>query len=116
MDPTSGEYPVVIVTHRGRRTGAIRKSPLIRVVHDDTYVLVGSFGGAPRDPLWVDNLRAAPRIRLRDRDLVIDAVATLLEGADRAPVWETAVRTFLPFASYQTRTTRELPVFRCTRS
>src|SRR5499427_834000 len=49
--------PVVIVTHRGHKSGAIRKTPLMRVKENDNYILVGSQGGAPKDPAWVHNLR-----------------------------------------------------------
>jgi F420H(2)-dependent quinone reductase len=62
--------PVVIVTHRGNKTGAIRKTPLMRVKEGDRYILIGSQGGAPKDPAWVHNLRADPRIELRDETIV----------------------------------------------
>ena len=62
--------PVVIVTHRGNKTGAIRKTPLMRVKEGETYILVGSQGGAPTDPAWVQNLRADPHIELRDETIV----------------------------------------------
>src|ERR1700745_2897649 len=62
--------PVVIVTHRGRKTGAIRKTPLMRVKEGDNYILVGSQGGAPKDPAWVHNLRADRHVELRDETVV----------------------------------------------
>jgi F420H(2)-dependent quinone reductase len=62
--------PVVIVTHRGQKTGAIRKTPLMRVKDGDKYILVGSQGGAPKDPAWVHNLRGEPHIELRDETIV----------------------------------------------
>ena len=58
--------PVVIVTHVGNKTGAIRKTPLMRVADGDGYVLIGSQGGAPRDPVSVHNLRANPAVTIRD--------------------------------------------------
>src|ERR1041385_3170175 len=58
--------PVIIVTHRGNKTGAIRKTPLMRVQDGSNYVLVGSVGGAPKNPVWVYNLRANPDVELRD--------------------------------------------------
>ena len=48
--------PVIIVTNRGNRTGGIRKTPLMRVKDGNNYVLVGSMGGAPKNPVWVYNL------------------------------------------------------------
>src|ERR1700761_5933612 len=62
--------PVVIVTHVGNKTGAIRKTPLMRVKDGHGYVLVGSQGGAPKDPVWVHNLRANPDVELRDETVV----------------------------------------------
>ena len=62
--------PVVLVTHRGNKTGAIRKTPLMRVKDGNNYVLIGSQGGAPKDPARVHNLRVNPQIELRDETVV----------------------------------------------
>src|SRR5262249_15262348 len=62
--------PVIIVTHTGNKTGAIRKTPLMRVKDGESYVLIGSQGGAPKDPVWVYNLRASGRVEIRDRTVV----------------------------------------------
>src|ERR1051325_7581369 len=58
--------PVIIVTHTGNKTGAIRKTPLMRVKDGANYVLIGSVGGAPKNPVWVYNLRANPSVDIRD--------------------------------------------------
>ena len=58
--------PVIIVTHPGNKTGAIRKTPLMRVKDGANYILVGSRGGAPTHPVWVYNLRANPAVEIRD--------------------------------------------------
>src|ERR1700675_1066522 len=58
--------PVIIVTHIGNKTGAIRKTPLMRVKDGANYILVGSVGGAPHNPVWVYNLRARPVVEIRD--------------------------------------------------
>src|SRR5437762_1375625 len=58
--------PVIIVTHTGNKTGAIRKTPLMRVKDGANYVLVGSRGGAPTNPVWVHNLRVNPAVEIRD--------------------------------------------------
>ena len=59
--------PVIIVTHTGNKTGAIRKTPLMRVTDGANYVLVGSVGGAPAHPVWVYNLRSNPAVEIRDQ-------------------------------------------------
>jgi len=103
--------PVVIVTTRGARSGKLRKVPLMRVEHDGAYLAIGSQGGAPKDPQWVRNVMAHPEVELRDRDQVQDMRARLLTGFERAAWWARAVAAFPPYADYQKRTTREIPVF-----
>src|SRR5215467_11992415 len=104
--------PVIIVTHTGNKTGAVRKTPLMRVKDGDSYVLVGSQGGAPKDPVWVHNLRADARIELRDETVVRPMrVREVNDAAERARLWKLAVEAFPPYAEYQTRTARQIPVF-----
>ncbi len=104
---------VVIVTHRGRKTGAIRKTPLMRVADGDGYVLVGSLGGAPKNPVWVYNLLADPDIELRDRAEVSSMRARLVEDAEeRERLWGLAVEAYPDYADYQERTERVIPLFR----
>jgi deazaflavin-dependent oxidoreductase (nitroreductase family) len=104
--------PVVIVTHRGRMTGAIRKTPLMRVKEGDNYILVGSQGGAPKDPAWVHNLRADPHIELRDETIVRSMlVREVNDIAERARLWTLAVAAYPPYAEYQARTKRQIPLF-----
>jgi deazaflavin-dependent oxidoreductase (nitroreductase family) len=103
--------PVVIVTTRGARSGKLRKVPLMRVEHDGAYLAIGSQGGAPKDPQWVRNVTAHPEVELRDRDQVQDMRARLLTGFERAAWWARAGAAFPPYADYQKRTTREIPVF-----
>ena len=104
--------PVVIVTHRGRKTGAIRKTPLMRVKEGDNYILVGSQGGAPKDPAWVHNLRVNPHIELRDETIVRSMlVREVNDMTERARLWTLAVAAYPPYAEYQARTKRQIPLF-----
>jgi deazaflavin-dependent oxidoreductase (nitroreductase family) len=104
--------PVVIVTHRGQMTGAIRKTPLMRVKDGDNYVLVGSQGGAPKDPVWVHNVRAERHIELRDEAIVRSMrVREVKDAAESARLWTLAVAAYPPYAEYQARTKRQIPVF-----
>lgn len=104
--------PVIIVTHRGNKTGAIRKTPLMRVRDGGTYVLVGSQGGAPTDPVWVHNLRVNPNIELRDETMVRPmTVREVTDVAERDRLWRLAVAAFPPYADYKAKTTRQIPVF-----
>ena len=103
--------PVVIVTNRGARTGAVRKTPLMRVEHEGSYLAVGSKGGAPANPVWVYNLRANPRVELQDGADKWPMTARELTGEERALWWERAVAAFPPYAEYQRKTARVIPVF-----
>ena len=104
--------PVIIVTNRGNRTGAVRKTPLMRVKDGGNYVLVGSQGGAPQNPVWVYNLRADASVEIRDETEVhAMRVREVSDPAERSRLWELAVAAFPPYAEYQNRTTRVIPVF-----
>jgi F420H(2)-dependent quinone reductase len=104
--------PVIIVTHIGNKTGAARKTPLMRVKDGNNYVLVGSQGGAPKDPVWVHNLRANPQVELRDETVVRPMrVREVEREAERNRLWELAVVAYPPYAEYQERTTRRIPIF-----
>ena len=96
----------------GNKTGAIRKTPLMRVADGKSYVLVGSIGGAPDDPVWVHNLRANPDIELRDATVVQRMRVREVTGeAERARLWGLAVAAYPPYEDYQKRTSRRIPVF-----
>ncbi len=104
--------PVIIVTNRGNQSGAIRKTPLMRVKDGDNYVLVASMGGAPNNPVWVYNLRADNNVEIRDEtDVHTMRVREVRDDAERARLWDIAVEAFPPYAEYQGRTTRKIPVF-----
>ena len=104
--------PVIIVTNRGNQTGAIRKTPLMRVKDGDNYVLVGSRGGAPKNPVWVYNLRADGSVEVRDEaEVYAMRVREVEDAAERARLWELAVAAFPPYEEYQNRTSRRIPVF-----
>ena len=104
--------PVIIVTNQGNRTGGIRKTPLMRVKDGNSYVLVGSRGGNPKNPSWVYNLRADGSVEIRDgREVQAMQVREVQDEGERARLWELAVASFPPYDEYQTRTTRKIPVF-----
>jgi deazaflavin-dependent oxidoreductase (nitroreductase family) len=104
--------PVIIVTNRGNRTGAIRKTPLMRVREGNNYILVGSRGGAPKNPEWVYNLRADGNVEIRDETEVFAMrVREVVDAEELARLWELAVAAFPPYAEYQIRTERRIPVF-----
>ena len=103
--------PVVIVTNTGAASGKLRKTPVMRVEHDGKYAMVASKGGAPAHPLWYYNVRAHPHVEVQDGPRSQDMVAREVSGDERAAWWERAVAAFPPYAEYQRKTTREIPVF-----
>lgn len=103
--------PVVIITNRGARSGKVRKTPVMRVEHDGRYAVVASKGGAPDHPRWYYNFRANPRVELQDGPHKWDMIARQVNGAEREQWWERAVAAYPPYADYQEKTSREIPVF-----
>jgi deazaflavin-dependent oxidoreductase (nitroreductase family) len=103
--------PVIILTSVGARTGGLRKTPLMRVEHEGTYAVVASLGGAAHNPQWYHNLVANPHVELQDRADKRDYHAREVTGNEKAVWWERAVDAFPPYADYQRKTRRQIPVF-----
>ena len=103
--------PIVVVTSVGARSGKLRKTPLMRVEHDGRYAIVASKGGAPTHPIWYHNLVKNPHVELQDGAEPRDMVARELSGEERATWWQRAVAAWPDYASYQEKTSREIPVF-----
>ena len=109
--------PVVIVTHRGRKTGAVRKTPLMRAVDDGNYILVASMGGAPKNPVWFYNLKADPNVEIRDATNVFDMrVREVSDSNEKQRLWDIAVEAYPPYQEYQEKTDRVIPVFIAEKS
>ncbi len=107
---------VIIVTTRGNKSGKIRKMALMRVEHDGEYALVASKGGAPTHPVWYYNLLTDPdSVMIQDGPEPFDVSVHEATGAERSKWWERAVAAYPPYAEYQTKTEREIPVFVATR-
>jgi F420H(2)-dependent quinone reductase len=104
--------PVIIVTNRGCKTGAIRKTPLMRVVDGNNYILVASQGGAPKHPLWYHNLKADPNVEIRDKtEVYAMRVREVVDAVERQRLWDIAVAAYPPYQAYQDKTERVIPVF-----
>ncbi len=107
--------PVIILTTRGNKSGKVRKTPLMRVEHGGEYALVASLGGAPKHPVWYQNLKADPAATLQDGPEPYPVVVCELSGDEWAAWWERAVTAYPPYAEYQGRTQRVIPVFLARR-
>ncbi|NEC28227.1 nitroreductase family deazaflavin-dependent oxidoreductase [Streptomyces sp. SID8111] len=103
--------PVVVLTTLGARSGKLRKTPVMRVEHEGRYAAVASLGGAPKHPVWYHNIKAHPRVELQDGSVRRDMTAREITGEEKAEWWKRAVEAFPPYAEYQQKTDREIPVF-----
>lgn len=104
--------PCILVTHTGHKTGGTRKIPLMRVEVDGNYVLIGSMGGQPKNPVWVYNLRANPDVQIRDKTEVFDMRAReVTDERERVKLWAAATAAYPAYDEYQAKTTRKIPVF-----
>ena len=108
--------PVIIVTSRGNKSGKIRKTPLMRVEHDGEYLLVASKGGAPSIPSGTTTSGPIRRpCCSRTAPSRLTVTVRELSGPERAAWWERAVKAFPPYADYQAKTERTIPVFLASR-
>jgi deazaflavin-dependent oxidoreductase (nitroreductase family) len=108
--------PIIVVTTRGRKSGKIRKFALMKVEHEGEYALVASMGGAPKHPVWYLNLKADPdAVLLQDGPEPFEVDVREVTGDEKAVWWERAVAAFPPYADYQKRTERQIPVLIASR-
>lgn len=105
------DRPVVLFTTTGAKSGEKRYVPLMRVERDGNYAMVASKGGDPQQPAWYFNVKAHPAITVQDGDKVVELTARQVEGVEREQWWELAVAAYPPYAEYQTKTARLIPVF-----
>ncbi|WP_306208299.1 nitroreductase family deazaflavin-dependent oxidoreductase [Actinoplanes sp. RD1] len=108
--------PIIVLTSVGAKSGKLRKTPLMRVEHDGEYAVVASLGGAPKHPVWYWNLVKNPHVELQDEAEKHDYVAREVHGEEREAWWARAVEAWPPYADYQTKTERVIPVFVLTRA
>jgi F420H(2)-dependent quinone reductase len=102
--------PCVILTTRGRRSGKLRKTPLMRVEHEGTYAVVASLGGAPQHPVWYLNLLGHPDVTVQDGPAVHDLVAREVVGDEKATWWSRAIEVWPSYDDYQAATERVIPL------
>ena len=104
--------PCIIITHVGNQTGSVRKIPVMRVKVETGYVLIGSYGGRPKNPVWVYNLRENPDVEIRDKTEVLKMqVREVTHDPERASLWTAGAKAYPPYDEYQAKTSRKIPVF-----
>ena len=109
--------PIIIVTMRGNKTGALRKIALMRVEHEGEYALVASMGGRPKNPVWYNNLIADPdNVTIQDGPEPFAVSVREVTGDARAQWWDRSVAAYPSYAEYQTKTERVIPVLVAKRA
>jgi len=103
--------PIILLTTVGAKTGKLRKTPLMRVEHGGEYAVVASLGGAPKNPVWYWNIAKNPRVELQDGSVTRDYDSREVFGDEKATWWERAVAAYPPYAEYQEKADRQIPVF-----
>ena len=101
---------VIILTTTGRKTGKLRRTPLIRVHDGERYAVVASLGGSPKHPVWYLNLVANPDVTLQDRGEVHELRARTASAEEKAELWPVAVAAWPDYENYQAGTDRDIPV------
>ena len=102
--------PCIILWTRGRKSGKVRKTPLMRTERDGSYAVVASMGGAPDHPVWYLNMLADPAVSLQDGAVLKDYTARQVEGAEKAEWWAVAMANWPHFDEYQSNTDRVIPL------
>jgi deazaflavin-dependent oxidoreductase (nitroreductase family) len=100
----------IVLTTTGRKSGALRRSPLIRVAHGDGYLVVASMGGAPKHPEWYLNLLADPDVTVHDRDQAHALRARVAAPEEKAALWPLVTEQWPDYDAYQAKTDRDIPL------
>ncbi len=108
--------PIIVMTTVGHKSGKVRKVPLMRVEHGGEYAIVASKGGAPAHPAWYHNIVADPHVSIQDGPEPFDYEMRAVTGNERATWWERSVAAYPPYAEYQEKTDREIPLFVARRT
>ena len=104
---------VIILTTTGRRTGSLRRTPLIRIKHGDTYLVVASMGGPDKHPKWDLNLLDNPSVTVQDKDELHQLTARTATPEEKAELWPVALQEWPDYAAYQAQTDRDIPLVIC---
>jgi len=102
--------PCIILWTKGRKSGKVRKTPLMRTEKGGSYAVVASMGGAPDHPVWYLNMKADPLVSLQDGAVLKNYTAREVEGEEKAEWWAVAMANWPHFDEYQSNTDRVIPL------
>lgn len=103
----------IILTTTGRKSGKLRRTPLMKVKHGDGYIVIASLGGAPQHPQWYLNLTANPDVVINDLAERHELVARTASPDEKRELWPLAVAEWPDYDKYQESTDRDIPLVIC---
>lgn len=101
---------VLLLSTVGQKTGKVRRVPLPYFRSGSKYLLIGSYGGNPKNPHWVNNLIKNPRVEVQVGSRSWSTLARVAQGEEREQLWKQLTYDFPRYANYQKKTTRQIPV------
>jgi deazaflavin-dependent oxidoreductase (nitroreductase family) len=104
---------VCFVTMKGAKSGNTITIPLMYVPYEQGVLLVASLGGAPKNPVWYNNLVKHPDIEVRHRGQRMKLRARIAAAAEKPALWPICDANYAPYADYRARTNRDIPIFVC---
>lgn len=110
-----GRTSLILLTTKGAKTGRTHVVPLMYIPYGDQLLAIGSKGGSVKHPEWYHNVLAHPDVTVEVGDEKFETTARILTGSEREKAFEKAVEIFPPYASYQTKVKREIPVIALER-
>jgi deazaflavin-dependent oxidoreductase (nitroreductase family) len=102
--------PLVLVHHKGAKSGVERVNPLAYLEDDGRYVVFASKAGAPDHPAWYHNLKMHPSTKIELGADTIPVVASEAHGDERHRLYRTMTEASPQFGEYQEKTDRTIPV------
>lgn len=105
-----GPLPTLLLTTRGAKSGQESVMPLLYGKVDGGYAIIASKGGAPKHPGWYHNLMKQGTVKVQVAEDVFEARTRIAAGDERARIWKQMAEMYPPFADYQAKTDREIPV------
>ncbi len=102
--------PILLMTSRGRRSGEARTIPIIFTQYGDSWVIIASRGGSPTHPAWYLNVTEDPHVTVQVKGEVYEAKARTAPSPEREKIWAEAIKTWPSYDTYQSRTSRQIPV------
>jgi F420H(2)-dependent quinone reductase len=111
-----GGFPIMVVQTKGAKTHKVRNIPLIYVHQEGLPILVASLGGMPKNPSWYYNVKANPALKISTMHNSENYIAEEVSKEKKDELWPLICSFYPSYETYQSNTSREIPVFLCKRA